>query len=102
MKTLEQIRWQLVEGEFNFSHHAFRRAVERNISEGEIREAGANALLIEEYPQDKYGPTILVFGFSKAGRPLHIQASAADSPRVRIITIYEPNPHQWRNYVERR
>jgi len=38
------------------SRHAFRRAVERNISEQEIRQAGARAELIEHYPDDKYSP----------------------------------------------
>ncbi|MGH8554102.1 MAG: DUF4258 domain-containing protein, partial [Gammaproteobacteria bacterium] len=31
--------------------HAFKRAVERNISEQEIRTAGARAEIIEEYPK---------------------------------------------------
>ena len=31
----------------------FRRAVERNINEQEIRDAGAAAELVEEYPDDK-------------------------------------------------
>jgi len=38
MKSLEDIRRQLSSGEFEFSRHGFRRAVERNISEQEIRE----------------------------------------------------------------
>jgi len=33
MKTLEDVRKQLAAGEFEFSRHAFRRAVERNISD---------------------------------------------------------------------
>jgi len=53
MKTLEDVRKQLVTGEFEFSRHAFRRAVERNISEQEIREAGIQAEIIEDYPEDK-------------------------------------------------
>ncbi len=53
MKTLEEVRAHLGTGEFDFSHHAFRRAVERNISEQEIREAGAGGIVIEEYPSDK-------------------------------------------------
>ena len=43
MKTLAQVRHDLAAGDFEFSRHAFRRAVERNISELEIREAGARA-----------------------------------------------------------
>ena len=52
MKTLETLRQQLSRGEFAFSRHAFRRAVERNISETEIGQAGANAKIIEDYPDD--------------------------------------------------
>ena len=47
MKILESVRDQLVTGAFEFSRHAFRRAVERNISEQEIREAGMHAEIIE-------------------------------------------------------
>lgn len=37
MKSIEKVREQLAKGEFEFSHHAFVRAVERNISDSEIR-----------------------------------------------------------------
>jgi hypothetical protein len=37
MKTLDDIRRQLSAGEFEFSRHAFKRAIERNISDAEIR-----------------------------------------------------------------
>ena len=46
MKALDDVRQRLVAGEFEFSRHAFRRAVERDISEQEIREAGAAAELM--------------------------------------------------------
>ena len=48
MRTLTEIQLQLNSGQFEFSRHAFRRAVERNVSEHEIREAGAAAELIED------------------------------------------------------
>ena len=101
MKTLAQVRFHLNAGEFDLSEHAFRRAVERNISEREIREAGAGATVVEEYPEDKYGPTWLVLGFSEAGRPLHIQISVADSPQLRIVTLYEPSIAEWQDYRRR-
>jgi hypothetical protein len=102
MKTLTDIRRQLAEGGFEFSRHAFRRAVERNISEQEIRVAGAQAELIEDYPDDKYSPSGLLLGFTAAGRPLHFQVSYAESEMTKIITIYEPNPTEWVNYRKRR
>ena len=102
MKSLEEIRRRLASGEFEFSRHAFRRAVERNISEQEIREAGASAKLIENYPDDKYAPSALLLGFSAAGRALHFQVSFADSELTKIITIYEPDPSEWVEYRKRR
>jgi hypothetical protein len=102
MKEIPQIRRQLVDGEYEFSHHAFRRVVERNISEKEIREAGKQAEILEEYPDDKYSPSALFLGFTVTGRPLHFQVSLADEVLVKIITIYEPNPKEWVNYRKRR
>ncbi len=102
MKTLTVIRHQLMQGEFEFSRHAFRRTVERNISEVEIRHAGIQAEIIEEYPDDKYSPSCLILGFTQAGRPLHLQVSTADTILVKIITIYEPDGQEWINYTQRR
>jgi len=102
MKTLTKICRQLASGEFEFSRHAFRRAVERNISEAEIRQAGTRAILVEDYPDDKYSPSCLLLGFTQAERPLHLQVSYADSELVKIITLYEPDENEWYNYRHRR
>ncbi len=102
MKTFEQIRQQLILGEFDFTRHALRRAVERNISEQEICQAAENAKVIEDYPNDKYAPSCLTLGFTLTNRPLHVQVSYADTGKVRIITLYEPDPDEWINFSKRR
>jgi hypothetical protein len=102
MKTLDDILRQLAAGEFEFSRHAFKRAIERNISDTEIQQAGVRANIIEDYPDDKYAPSSLLLGFTVTGRPLHIQASHVDSDLLKIITIYEPNPAEWYDYARRR
>ncbi|MFC1805727.1 DUF4258 domain-containing protein [Planctomycetota bacterium] len=102
MKTLAQVRRELAAGQFEFSRHAFRRAVERNVSEAEIREAGAQAEVIEDYPDDKYSPSALLLGFTNAGRPLHFQVSWAETPLTKIITLYEPDPEEWTDSRVRR
>ncbi len=76
--------------------------VERNISEFEIRQAGEGAKIIEDYPEDKFAPSVLLLGFTDAGRPLQIQGSYVDSDFLKIITIYEPDPEEWYNYSQRR
>lgn len=64
MKDIAQIRNQLLAGEFEFSRHAFHRAVERDISKDEIHKAGSRAEIIEEYLEDKYSPSALLLGFA--------------------------------------
>ena len=51
MKTLTQIQEQIAAGAFEFSRHAFRRMVERNISEQEIHDP--NVLLAQYHAMQK-------------------------------------------------
>lgn len=102
MKSLVDIQQDLAEGRFDFSRHAFRRVIERNISEQEIRDAGAKSEVIEQYPDDKYSPSALLLGFTAGGRPLHFQVSYVEADLTRIITIYEPDPTDWVDHRKRR
>jgi len=102
MRSFENIRQRLANGHFEFSRHAFKRAVERNISDLEIRQAGQDAQRIENYPDDKYAPSCLLLGFTQSKRPLHIQVSYVESDVLRIITIYEPDPEEWYDFMNRR
>ena len=58
--------------------------------------------MIEEYPDDKYSPSCLLLGFTRAGRALHIQVSLAETQMVRIVTLYEPSEDRWIAYSRRR
>ncbi|MDG2991085.1 DUF4258 domain-containing protein [Candidatus Synechococcus calcipolaris G9] len=102
MKTLEEVKSQLQAGQFEFTRHAFKRAVERNISEAEIREASTKIEVIEDYPDDKYSPSCLLLGFTLANRALHLQVSRIESDNVKIITLYEPDSMQWMDYRRRK
>lgn len=102
MKSLAELQQQLQAGDFEFSRHAFKRAIERNISDREIREAATELEIIEDYPEDKYSPSCLTLGFTHANRALHLQISRMAGDSVRIITLYEPDPTVWINYRKRR
>jgi len=62
---------------------------------GELFEAVKEAEIIENYPDDKYGPSCLLLGFTASGRPLHIQCSYPSRSLLKIITIYEPESESW-------
>jgi hypothetical protein len=73
--------------------HASAQAIKRDIDDDEVEQAVLNGGVIEDYPNDKYGPSCLVMGKTTAGRVLHVQAS--HPPKVKVITVYEPSPLKW-------
>lgn len=99
---IEQIGIKIQAGQFEFSKHAVDQSILRQISVQELREAIANGEIIEDYPEDKYGPSCLILGYTQAGRPLHIQCSYPSRPLIKIITLYEPDPVRWIDFRVRR
>ncbi|MBI4544242.1 MAG: DUF4258 domain-containing protein [Gemmatimonadetes bacterium] len=100
---LEEIRSKIAANQFEFSEHAVDQSILRRIGVQEIREAIATGEVIEDYPQDKYGPSCLILGFTAAGRAIHMQCSHPSRPIVKIVTLYEPDPSLWSpDFQERR
>jgi hypothetical protein len=97
--TIAGIQDRIRQGDYCFSDHAVKRMIERNISRREVEEALLNGEIIEEYPEDKYSPSCLVFGRTGRRRPLHVQVSLP--PKVVVITVYEPDPAEWLDYRRR-
>jgi hypothetical protein len=99
---IEKIRAKIQARQFEFSKHAVDQSILRQISVQELLEAVASGEIIEDYPEDKYGPSCLVLGFTQTGRPLHFQCSYPSRPLIKIITLYEPNPAEWIDFRVRR
>jgi hypothetical protein len=79
MTIIEKIRVKIVKNDFELSQHAANQSIVRRIRVQELREAIMAGEVIEEYPDDKYGPSCLIFGLTES-----IQDT---SPRI----------HPWRN-----
>jgi hypothetical protein len=99
---IDELRGRVARGDFEFSQHAVDQMILRRIRVNEVREAFRTAAVIEDYPEDKYGPSCLVLGFTEAGRPLHIHCSHPSRPLVKIVTVYEPDPQRWIDFRVRR
>lgn len=97
---LEAVQKAVAQGDYRYTAHALQRTTTRHISRIEIEEAVVKAEIIEEYPEDKYGPSFLPYGETTKQRILHIQIRLP--PSVKIITAYEPDPDQWENYRVRK
>ncbi len=97
---IEGIRVKINIGEYLFSDHAVKRMIKRDIDRTEIEDAVLSGEIIEQYPDDKYSPSCLIYGRSKAGRHLHVQLSLP--PIVVVITVYDPDATEWIDYRVRR
>lgn len=100
---IEEIRAKILRRDYEFSRHALDQSIARSISVREVEEAFRNrSRIIEDYPEDKYGPSCMVLGFTSEKRPLHIQCSYPSRPLIKIVTMYEPDPDRWLDYRVRR
>ena len=97
---IQEIKGKIGRGEYRFSDHAVKRMIKRSIDRTEIEEAVISGEIIEEYPDDKYSPSCLIYGRTKSGRQLHIQLSLP--PAVVVITAYDPDETEWIDYKVRR
>jgi hypothetical protein len=89
---LNDIREKISGRQYELSKHAVDQSIVRNISVAKIQEAiSGPSEVIEDYPDDKYGPSCLILGHTKTGRPLHVQCSYPSRPLVKIVTLYEPD-----------
>jgi hypothetical protein len=101
-QMIDAIRAKINDGLFEFSKHAVDQSILRNISVGDVMESVENGTIIEDYPNDKYGPSCLIFGFTNAGRPIHVQCTDATRGLLKIITLYEPDEAVWIDFRTRR
>ncbi|WP_095042630.1 DUF4258 domain-containing protein [Candidatus Promineifilum breve] len=102
MARIDDIRSKVIRDEFEFTRHALDRTILRRIHVSEIREAIDTGQIIEDYPEDKYGPSCLILGFTQAGRPLHLQLTYPLQSLIKLITVYEPDPDEWVDFRIRR
>jgi hypothetical protein len=99
---IREIREKFAAGQFEFSRHAVDQSILRRISVRELREAMVAPEVIENYPDDKYGPSCLLLGHTLARRPLHVQCSHPSRPVLKVITLYEPDSNLWIDLKVRR
>ena len=100
---LEEIRGKILRRQYEFSKHAVDQSIIREISVAEVEQAiSGRSEVVEDYPDDKYGPSCLILGYTDAGRPIHLQCSYPDRPLIKIITLYEPDPDRWEDFRVRK
>ena len=62
MALIEEIREKIEAEQFEFSKHAVDQSIIRRVTVQVAREIFVDAEVIEDYPEDKYGPSCLILG----------------------------------------
>jgi len=96
-ETLERIRDLVAEGFYAFSNHAYEELVADDILPSEILAGLPTAIVVEDYPDAKRGPSVLVFWRDAGGAPLHAVwgVHASNARKAILITVYRPKPNLW-------
>lgn len=83
------------------TRHGKERCFVRQISLDDIEQAILNGEIIESYPDDTPFPSVLILGYSKLLKPIHIVVST-DNEMLYIITAYKPNKDKWEDDLKTR
>lgn len=103
MNLIEQIKTSISAKRYRLTFHAEveREADKIFISEIEEAFSSDSCMIIEDYPEDKRGHSLLVLGFTKEGLPIHMVCALHEDILV-IITLYRPDPELWIDWLTRK
>lgn len=94
--NIEVIQEKIKHGRYSISFTHTEKLRQRRIKAEHIEQAIATGILIEDYPEDRRGPSCLILGFA-GKRPLHVVCGRLGADEVLIITAYEPDVQEWEN-----
>lgn len=99
---IDQLRDKFRHGAVEYSLHATRQLIRRNITPEEVAQCVLAGEVIEDYPDDKYGPSCLLLGRNLSQRALHVHCTHPSRPLVKVITAYEPDAAEWDETLKQR
>lgn len=93
---LEWIKTCVTNQRYVYSAHADKERQADFLTLDEVEQAIVSGIIIESYEDTGRGPSCLIAGFTKTGKPIHIVAGRKADALV-IITVYIPGPPKFIN-----
>jgi hypothetical protein len=97
--SFDEILREVKNGRLLYTRHAIQRMSKRGISPEMVESSILRGEVIEEYPDDKYGPSCLIAAQLPSGW-IHIVLSLKMPPWV--ITAYIPEADEWIDFKKRK
>ena len=80
---------------YEFSEHAERERQADRIPISDVEHALLNAEILEDYPDDRRGPSCLIVSYGATRYPIHIVCGRSPKGTLRLITVYIPSLPKW-------
>lgn len=103
-ETLRRVQTLVLNGDYRVSRHGFRELAADDIVLDDLLGGIGAAQLVEDYPDSRMEPSVLVLQHDQSGRPVHVMwgvPKAAGRPAV-LVTAYRPAPERWSSDFKRR
>lgn len=103
-ETLRRVQELVASGDYIVSRHGFRELAADDIIAEEAIAGVRTAVLVEDYPDSRKEPSVLVLQADRSG-PIHVMwgvPKAAGRPAI-LVTAYRPDPRRWSaSFMKRR
>jgi hypothetical protein len=102
--TLARVKELVADGDYRGSNHGVAELEKDGLVIEELIASLAAAMVVEDYPESHYGPTVLVLQANHDGSPVHVLwgvPKATGRPAV-LVTAYRPDPKRWSGDLRRR
>ena len=102
--TLDRVKALVAADALRVTDHGDEELAEDRIGLRDVLAGVREAVTIEDYPDAKRGPTVLVLQHDRDNNPIHVLwgiRHGTDGPAV-LITAYRPDPSRWSEDFRRR
>jgi hypothetical protein len=84
-------------GEYLVSRHGYRELAADVILLDEVLAGIGSAVVVEDYPDSRKEPSVLVMQHDRSGLPIHVMwgVPKIDGTPAVLVTAYRPAPERW-------
>ena len=101
---MEQVQALVAAGRVEPTGHGNIRMRQRTLPEADLTYGIADAIVVEEYPPDDIGPSVLLLQYDEAGQPLHVVwgIKRDRTDMAWVVTAYRPDDRWESDLMTRR
>jgi hypothetical protein len=103
-ETLRRVQALVMNGDYVVSRHGFRELSADDIVAQDALAGVQAAIVVEDYPDSRKEPSVLVLQYDRNARPIHVMwgvPNAYGGPAI-LVTAYRPAPERWSADFRRR